>query len=95
MKIPDKGYPLSRDEYVDRIHDACRNGSIGIATHDVLIYHDTALREQNERLREALRTVDEEIRSVGGRKNVPPSVLRDSAIRVQQAIREALGEEKK
>ena len=81
MKIPDKGYPLSRDEYVDRIHDACRNGSIGIATHDVLIYHDAALREQNERLREALR----KIRDEDYRGNPHPSA---------RIAREALGEEK-
>lgn len=34
---------LSRRGYVERIHEGGRGG-YGIATHDVLIYHDAALR---------------------------------------------------
>lgn len=42
------GYPLSRAEYVERIHEGGRGG-YGIATHDVLMHHDAALRAEVER----------------------------------------------
>ena len=48
------GYPLSRAEYVERIHEGGRGG-YGIATHDVLMHHDAALRA---RVAELERVID-------------------------------------
>jgi hypothetical protein len=38
-----KSHILSPQEYIERVHEG-GSGGYGIATHDVLIYHDKALR---------------------------------------------------
>lgn len=50
------GYPLSRAEYVERIHEGGRGG-YGIATHDVLMHHDAALRAALDKAKEALMKI--------------------------------------
>lgn len=45
---------LTRKEYAERINDAYFDQGMGMATRDVLMHHDAAFRERDERQRERI-----------------------------------------
>lgn len=79
---------LTREEYAERINDAYFDQGMGMATHDVLLHHDAALRAEVGRLKDAL---DRQAAHYGGALSIEKARA-DAAERDASMLRRALND---